>query len=238
VGYNDVRGDLHVHSNYSDCSFSIKEMAAAAKRWGREYKAITDHSPGLGVAHGLKPAALKKHAAECARAEKETGIRVLHGSEVNIKPDGGLDYPDSVLKELDFVVASIHSSFNQPKEKQTARVLRALDNEFVNALGHLTGRKINQRDSVELDLPRVFEKAGENNVLLELNAWPERLDLNDVNAREAVKAGATLVISTDAHSTQQLENMRLGVATARRGWVEKKNVANALSFKDFERKWL
>ncbi len=238
VGYGDARGDFHVHSNWSDGSFSIKEMAVAARALGREYIAVTDHSPGLGVARGLKPEALKKHAVECARVEKEVGIRVLHGSEVNIKPDGALDYSNKVLKDLDFVVASVHSAFNLPKEKQTQRVLRALENEFVHALGHPTGRKINQREGIELDLPRVFEKARENRVLLEVNAWPERLDLRDVHAREAVKAGATLVISTDAHSTQQLENMRLGIATARRGWVEKKNVANALAFKDFEREWL
>jgi len=238
VGYNEVRGDLHVHSNYSDGSFSIKEMVEAAGRLGREYVAVTDHSPGLGVAHGLKEQALKKHALECARVEKETGIRVLHGSEVNIRLDGKLDYPNKVLKDFDFVVASVHSGFNLPKEKQTARVLRALDNEFVHALGHPTCRKINQRDGIELDLNAVFEKARENKVLLEINSWPERLDLRDVQAREAVGKGVTLVISTDAHSTQHLENMRLGIATARRGWVEQKNVANTLSFKDFERKWL
>jgi len=192
----------------------------------------------LGVAHGLKEQALKKHALECARVEKETGIRVLHGSEVNIRLDGKLDYPNKVLKDFDFVVASVHSGFNLPKEKQTARVLRALDNEFVHALGHPTCRKINQRDGIELDLNAVFEKARENKVLLEINSWPERLDLRDVQAREAVSKGVTLVISTDAHSTQHLENMRLGIATARRGWVEQKNVANTLSFKDFERKWL
>ncbi len=238
VGYGDARGDLHVHSNSSDGSFSIKEMAVAARALGREYIAVTDHSPGLGVARGLKPDALKKHAVECARAEKEVGIRVLHGSEVNIKPDGALDYSNKVLKDLDFVVASVHSAFNLPKEKQTQRVLRALENEFVHALGHPTCRKINQREGIELDLPRVFEKARENKVLLEVNAWPERLDLRDVHAREAVKAGVTLAINTDAHSTQQLENMRLGIATARRGWVERKNVANTLAFKDFEREWL
>ncbi|NYZ78170.1 PHP domain-containing protein [Candidatus Micrarchaeota archaeon] len=238
IGYGDVRGDLHVHSNYSDGGFTIKEMSEAAKRLEREYIAVTDHSPGLGVAHGLKPAALKKHAAECARAEKEIEIRVLHGSEVNIRLDGTLDYPDKILEELDFVVASVHSAFNLPTEEQTQRVLRALDNEFVHALGHPTGRKLNKRDAYEIDLQLVFEKARDNKVLLEINSWPERLDLNDVNARQAVKTGATLVINTDAHSTQQLENMRLGIATARRGWAERKNVANALSFKDFERKWL
>ena len=132
----------------------------------------------------------------------------------------------------------MHSAFNLPKEEQTQRVLRALDNEFVHALGHPTGRKLNKRDAYEIDLQAVFEKARDNKVLLEINSWPERLDLNDVNARQAVKTGATLVINTDAHSTQQLENMRLGIATARRGWAERKNVANALSFKNFERKWL
>lgn len=223
----DLRGDLHAHSTWSDGASTIRQMAEKAASLGYEYVAITDHSPSSRIANGLSIKRLRQKEEEVRKINAEEGaIRVLMGSEVDILPDGSLDYPDEVLRELDFVVASVHSSFSMEKDEMTKRICGALANPNVDALGHPTGRLIGQREPYKVDIDAVIETAGSHGKALEINSSYKRLDLKDTHARKAVEAGVKIIVSTDAHRTQHLERIIFGVGTARRGWVKKTDVVN------------
>ncbi len=228
IELSDVQADLHTHSTWSDGKVPIKEMAIAAKERGYKVLAVTDHSPSLGITQGVTIEDFKDQRAEIDRVQKELGdsILILQGSEVEIKADGTLDYPDEVLAELDIVFASLHVSLRQPREKVTQRLLNAIQNPHVDVIGHPTGRLIPDREGADLDMEAVFAAAVESGVVMEISAHPERLDLNDIHARQAIELGIPLSINTDAHSPGELDLMHFGIATARRGWVEAKHVIN------------
>ncbi len=234
----DIRGELHCHTTASDGSNTIEEMANAAKALGYEYVVITDHSKSQAIAHGLDAARLLKHAEEVRKiASKLKGIALMIGTEVDILADGKLDYEDDVLKELDFVVASPHHALRQETDKATARILRAIENPYVNVIGHPTGRLINQRVGLEYDWKRVFEAAATSGTAMEINAgWP-RLDLNDNLARAAIAAGVMLTIDTDAHHVDSLKDTEYGIWVARRAGAEKRSVLNAQPLKTI-RDWV
>lgn len=237
IGYDSIRGDLHTHTKWSDGTNTTEEMIQAAIRQGYEYIAITDHSKSEHVARGLDEKRLLKHIEEINKLKKKYAgrIAVLAGSEVSIMADGSLDYADKYLKELDWVVASVHSRFKQPRAEMTKRILNALSNEHVDALGHPTGRKINEREPYDVDMDKVIAAAKANRVALEVNAYPVRLDLKDAHIRAAVEQGAKLVINTDAHHENHLPLVRFGIAQARRGWAEPGDVLNTLPWKKFEK---
>jgi len=224
-----IRGDLHVHSTHTDGRYSIEDMARAARDLGYEYIAITDHSRRVTMAHGLDEKRLRQELEEIDRLnERLEGIRILKGCEVDILEDGRLDLPDSVLAELDLTVCSVHYQFNLPREKQTRRILRAMDNPYFTILGHPTGRLLNERDPYDVDLERVIQHAAERGAILELNAQPSRLDLTDTACQQAKELGVKIAISTDAHTIHDLRFMRYGIGQARRGWLEAKDVVNTL----------
>lgn len=223
-----IRGDLQLHTTDSDGRESLEAMAEAAIELGYEYLAVTDHSPAVRITRGMDAAGFRRQMKRIDRLNARLeGLTILKGAEVDILPDGSLDLPDRLLNDLDLVVASLHSSLDLPREAQTRRVLRALANANVDVLGHPTGRLIGRRRGAELDLAAVIEAARANGVMLEINAQPERLDLDDLAARQAVERGVMLTISTDAHSVAELRFMRWGVDQARRGWVDARHVANA-----------
>jgi DNA polymerase (family X) len=228
VQLSDIRAELHCHSTWSDGRLSIKQMAEAALRRGLKVLAITDHSASLGVAGGLSLADLKEHRREIDAVQAELGdsIRLLQGTEVEILADGALDYPDEALAGLDIVVASLHSSLRQPRAQVTERLLKAMHNPHVDIIGHPTGRMIPGREGADLDMEAVLKAAAENQVVLEINAHPARLDLDDIYARRAIQMGILLSIDTDAHSESDLDLLHFGVATARRGWVRPQDIIN------------
>lgn len=227
VELDDIRGDLHVHTRRTDGHQTIREMAEAARDLGYGYLAITEHSKRVTVAGGLDADELAAHIGDIEEADGEVeGIRILSGVEVDILDDGSLDLPDDVLQRLDVVVASVHYRFDLSRDDQTERVLRALDNPHLNVLGHPTGRKLGQRDPYQIDLERIMEAAAERGCFLELNAYPDRLDLTDLACMRAREKGAKVVISTDAHRSSHLEYMRFGVGQARRGWLSAADVVN------------
>ena len=227
VSPDDIQGDLHMHTTWSDGALSTEAMVEAARGCGYKYVAITDHSKSLGVAGGLSNEDLLEHAKEIHELDsKLTDFRVLAGTEVDIRADGTLDYPDDILAELDFVVASVHSGFRQDKETMTRRVVRAIRNPHVRVIGHPTGRLIGDRDSYELDFDEVMSEAARTGTCLEVNAHYHRLDLGDVLCRKAREAGVKVVISTDSHNAENLENLPYGVATAQRGWLRPDDVLN------------
>ncbi|HET6375260.1 MAG TPA: PHP domain-containing protein [Methylocella sp.] len=227
VSLSDIRGDLHVHSNWSDGSLPIAEMAAGAKERGYAYIALTDHSQRLTVAHGLDAARLSRQIDEIDKLNaKLSRFTVLKGLEVDILADGTLDMSNDILARLDIVVASIHYKFDLPRKEQTERIIRAMDNPYVSILGHPTGRLIGEREAYDVDMERILTAARERGCHMELNAQPDRLDLTDVHAQAAKSMGVKLAISTDAHSIAQLGYMRYGVDQARRGWVEADDVIN------------
>ena len=229
----DIKGDLHVHSNWSDGNGSIEEMALMAKRLGYEYIAITDHSPSARIANGLSIERLYEKREELESVRKKVmGIRILMGSEVDILGDGSLDYPDSVLNDLDVVIASVHSGFKMERANMTKRIVNALKNPFVHILAHPTGRLIGERDPYDVDLEEVFKTAKEFGKAIEVNSHYLRLDLKDINIRKAIDMNTKLVITTDSHHPNQLTLMRLGVATARRGWAVKRDIINTMGFKE------
>ncbi len=229
VSLEDIRGDLHCHTTASDGKYSIREMAEAAKNRGYAYLGITDHSKSQTVAGGMSEDELAAQIDEIdALNEELDGIRVLKSCEVDILPDGKLDFPDKLLSRLDYTVCSIHGAFNLSREKQTERVLRAMDNPHFTILGHSTGRLINQRPPYDIDLEAVMDAARERGCYLELNAQPSRLDIDDIHCKMARDLGLKVPISTDAHSTDGLEMMRFGIAQAGRGWLEAKDVLNTL----------
>jgi DNA polymerase (family 10) len=224
---DDIRGDLHAHSTWSDGSVTIAEMVEAARARGYEYVAITDHSVGIGVAHGLSVERLEEQLKEIHEVDRLiSGIRVLAGTELEIKRDGSLDFPDEILAQLDWVIASIHSGFNQTEEEMTARMLAAIENPHVDAIAHPTGRLIGKRAPYAVDLEAVFQAAARTRTALEINSFPERLDLVDTHARRARELGVMLVVNTDAHAPAHFGNIRYGVAMARRGWADARNVLN------------
>ena len=226
----DIHADLHVHSTWSDGQLSILEMARAAQRRGMRVIAFADHSVSLGVANGLSVARHKEQQLEIAAAQNVLGesIRILHATELEIKADGTLDYPDEFLAGLDLVVASLHSSLRQPREQITARLIKAIRNPHVDIIGHPTGRRlIPEQEGADLDMEAVLAAAAESGVALEINSHPSRLDLDDVTARRARDLGIPISINTDAHAEADLELLNFGVAMARRAWLEPKDVINA-----------
>jgi DNA polymerase (family 10) len=236
IGYKDIKGDLQMHTKYSDGANTIEEMAKAAKQMGYEYIAITDHSKSEHIAHGMSEKTLTKYLAEIDKARKRVkGIQILKGAEVDILPDGSLDYSDAYLKKLDIVIAAVHSRFKSTQAEMTKRIIKALENRHVNILAHPTGRLINKRKQYAINLDKVFDACKANNVWPEIDAFPSRLDLNDVNAKSAIDKGLKLVIDTDSHSKDQLRYMKFGIATARRGWARKKDIINTLPWKKFEK---
>ncbi len=225
----DMRGDLHCHTVASDGRASIAEMAHAARERGYEYLAITDHSASHGFGNDVSPDELRRQIERIAKTNAAIeGIELLAGSEVNILPDGSLDYEDELLGQLDWVVASVHTAFGMSEQKMTERMIAAIEHPLVDAIGHPTGRLIERREPYELDLEAVFAAAARTGTMLEINANPARRDLSDVHARAAARAGVRLVIDSDAHRPDTLANMRWGIATARRAWLTKEDVANTL----------
>ena len=229
VELSDIKGDLHTHTEWSDGRDSIEELARAAQEMGRQYIVITEHSAGRGIAHGLDVNRLRQQVAEIkALNERLSGIRVLTGTEVDIRADGSLDLPHEVLSELDIVTAAVHSAMNQSDEKMTGRVIKAIENTDADMIAHPTCRLIGEREPVAIDLEAVFRAAAEHNKILEINAMPDRLDLKDTHAFRARELGVKLAIGTDAHSVAHLGLMRFGVGIARRAWCEPQHILNTL----------
>ena len=233
VELEDMRGDLHIHTDWSDGTASIEQMVRAASERGYAYMAISDHSGGRGVANGLSVERLRRQIAEVrAVAARYPGIRVLTASEVDIRADGSMDFPDEVLAELDLVIGSIHSAMAQPNDVTTARLLRAIENPHVDIIGHLTTRIVGGREGVDFDRATVFAAAARTGTALEVNAHPSRLDLRDSDVRLALEAGARLTIDTDAHAVEGLDVLEYGVHTARRGGARREDVRNAGTLAD------
>jgi DNA polymerase (family X) len=234
VELDDIRGDLHCHTTLSDGKNSLEEMAEAALARGYEYLAITDHSASHGFGDHVTPDELL-HQIERVREldSRLEGIRLLIGTESNILTDGSLDYDDSVLEQLDWVIASVHTSFGMGEDKMTERMIAAIEHPLVDAIGHPTGRKIEQRQPYSVDVSRLIEAAARTGTMLEINAAPDRRDLNEVHARAAAEAGVTILIDSDAHSVRNLELMKYGVWTARRAWLSPAQVANTRPWEEF-----
>lgn len=233
----DVRGDLHTHTRWSDGRHSVREMALAAKALGYEYIGIADHSQSLVIANGLTPERLRQQWAEIDEVNRTVdGITVLRCIEVDILKDGSLDLPGDVLAELDFVTASIHSAMGLDRAAQTARLEAAIRHPYVDNIGHATGRLLTRRDGYDADWPYLFRLAAETGTAFEINASPERLDLGAPLIRQAVAAGVTLTINSDAHAAAGLETMLFGVMEARRGWVEARHVLNTMPLTEFLRR--
>ena len=230
----DIKGDLHIHSNYTDGKASIKEMALAALDMGYEYIAITDHSKHLTVAKGLDEERILKQFEEIERLNEELDIVILKGIECDILEDGSLDLPNSILERLDIVLGAVHFKFNLSKSEQTKRVIKAMKNPYFNVLAHPTGRVIGHRNAYEIDMDEIIKAAKGEGVVLEINAQPERLDLNDVLAKTAKENGNLFAISTDSHDVESLNFMEYGINQARRGWVEKEDVINTLSLRELK----
>ena len=230
VRRSDIRGDLHVHSHYSDGAHSLPEIAAAAKKMGYQYIAVTDHSPSLKIARGLSAARLKEKIAEVKNINQSlSGIRLLCGAEVDIRNDGTLDYPDDLLSRLDIVIGAIHSGFKGSREQITKRIITAMDNPHLHIIAHPTGRLLGEREPYNVDMGRVIEAAAETGTALEINSYQDRLDLDDVTAMEAGKKGVMIALGTDSHHLEQLWMMELGVMVARRGWLERRHLLNTLT---------
>jgi DNA polymerase (family X) len=233
VTAEDLRGDLHCHTDASDGTASIAQMARSAAQAGYEYLAITDHSSSVGVRiEGEGLTAHIERIRSLSGTEEAGGITLLAGSEVNVLPDGSLEYPDDVLAELDWVVASVHSSMRMDSDRMTARIVAAIENPLVDAIGHLTGRKIESRAPYALDVPAVIEAAAGTGTLLEINSSPDRRDMNEIHARAAAAAGVGIVIDCDAHRTGGFEVLRFGIATARRAWLGPEQIVNCRPWGD------
>ncbi|KMJ56977.1 hypothetical protein AB685_18415 [Bacillus sp. LL01] len=236
VSLRDIRGDLHMHSTWSDGAYTIEEMVEANRAKGYKYMAITDHSHYLKVANGLTPERLRQQKEEIKKLnEKYDDITILSGVEMDILPDGSLDYDDELMEEMDIVIASIHSSFSQKREVIMERLKTALINHHVDFIAHPTGRLIGRREGYDVDVEMLIQLAKETDTALELNANPHRLDLASHYVRLAQDAGVKLVINTDAHSIDMLDHMEVGVATARKGWIKKENVINTWSLDELKK---
>ncbi|MGM0548363.1 MAG: DNA polymerase/3'-5' exonuclease PolX [Bacillota bacterium] len=230
IELKDIKGDLHLHSNYSDGVFTIKEMAEAAKKRNYRYLAVTDHSQSLTIAGGLSVAKLEKQLTEIEELnQKIDDFTILKGIEVDILKNGQLDFEDQLLAKLDFVIASVHSNFNLSEAEMTARIIKAIENPFVNLIGHPSGRILGGREAYAVNLDKIIAAAAKNKTALEINASPQRLDLNSKWARKAKKAGVKISLNTDAHHYKEYQDIELGIATARRAWLEKEDVINTFS---------
>jgi len=233
VELSDIKGDLHVHTNWSDGRDTLEAMALAAKDLGYQYLGIADHSGGRGIAHGLDAERLKRQISEIKKLNQRiSGIHIFCGMEVDIRADGSLDLPDEFLSELDIVTAAVHSSLNQSQEQMTRRIIRAIENPNVDVLAHPTSRLLPDREPVAVDMEAIFRAAVRTNTMLEINAMPSRLDLKDIHAYRARELGVKLVINTDAHSTEHLAFMRFGIGVARRGWCQAQNIINTRPLKE------
>lgn len=235
VRIEDIKGDLHVHTDWSEGKNTILEMAKSAKELGYEYIAITDHSKALGVAHGMSEDKLLSQIEEINKLnDKLEDFRIFSGIEVDIKSDSSLDFPDSILKQCDIVIAALHTGQNQARREITGRLVKAMENENVDIIAHPTGRIIQEREAYDVDVEVLLDTAAETGTVLEINSHPLRLDLNDINSRKAKNKGAMLTIGTDAHNTVHLAFMKFGVDVARRGWLEKKDLMNTRPAKDLK----
>jgi DNA polymerase (family 10) len=236
ISLEDIRGDLHSHTVASDGHNTIDEMGLAARERGYEYLAITDHSASHGFGNEVSPAELRRQIELVREANARIeGLRLLAGSEVNVLPDGSLDYEDELLGELEWVIASVHTAFGMTEQAMTERMIAAIEHPLVDAIGHPTGRLIERRAPYAIDLEAVFAAASRTGTMLEINANPDRRDLSDTNARAAVAAGVRIVIDSDAHRTRTLQNMRWGVATARRAWLTRADVVNTRTWRQLQR---
>jgi DNA polymerase (family 10) len=231
IDLRDIKGDLHVHTRWSDGSHTLEELINAAKERGYEYIAITDHSKGLGVARGLNEERVIEEKKEVDSINKKLkGFKLLMGIEVDIRSDGSMDLPDEILSKMDIVVASIHSGFRQGKEQLTKRLVSAMKDPYVSVIAHPTGRLIGERDPYDIDIDNILNMAKETDTALEINAYPLRLDLNDIYTKKANDLGVKFAISTDTHVINQFDFMHYGVSIAKRGWLEKKDVLNTLDY--------
>ena len=227
IELSDIKGDLHVHTEWSDGRDSIEEMALAARALGYQYLGVAEHSGGRGIAHGLDAERLRQQISEIKQLnQKISGIHIFTGIEVDIRADGSLDMPDELLAELDIVTAAVHSAMNQSQKQMTRRILAAIENPNVDVLAHPTSRLLPGREPVAVDMETVFQAAARTKTMLEINAMPSRLDLKDIHAYRARELGVKLVINTDAHSTEHLEFMRFGVGVAKRGWCQAQDILN------------
>jgi len=233
VRYKDIKGDLQMHSEWSDGVHSIKEMAEAARDLGYEYIALTDHTGELRIAGGMDEKTILKYFAEIDKVDKSLkGIRILKGIETNIRKDGTIDISDKVLAKADIVLASVHSNFKMPRELQTKRICKAMENSHVDIIAHPTARIIQGRPGYDVDFEKIFECARRTGTVLEINSYPDRLDLSDAHIKKAIEAGVKLSIGTDSHSKTQMRNIEIGIAQARRGWAEKKDIINTMSYEE------
>jgi len=232
IGYNDIKGDLHCHSNWNGGVNSIEEIAKSGQKMGYEYIGISDHTKFLRIEHGLSEKELAQQKREIDEANEKFKIknlkfRILQGCEANILTDGSIDIKDEALAKLDYVIAGIHSAFKIEKEQMTARMIRAMKNPNVDIISHPTGRILKRRDEYQIDFDKILRAAKEYGVILEINAYPERLDLSDQNIRRAKEAGVKMIINTDSHQIDQLRFMEYGISQARRGWAEKEDIINS-----------
>ena len=233
---SDLRGDLHSHTVASDGRNTVEQMAVAARERGYQYLAVTDHSATMGFGNDVSPSQLERQIERVREVNRTVeGIELLAGTEVNVLPDGGLDYDDALLAELDWVIASVHSSFRISQAAMTERLLSAVEHPSVDAIGHLTGRMIGRRPGYPVDVERVIEAAVRTDTMLEINANPNRRDMSDTHARAAARAGAMIVINSDAHGVESFRVARYGIATARRAWLAAEDVANTRPWRDFAR---
>jgi len=237
VNYSDIKGDMHVHSLWSDGTDSIENMAKRCKKIGYEYVGITDHSQSLIVANGLSEGRVKKKLKEIKKLNKKfSDFKIYCGTECDINRDGSLDYSNKILDLFDFVGIAIHTSFKMDEEEATNRIISGMENEFVDFLAHPTCRILMRREPFELDIDKIFDSAKKTDTYLEINSFPDRIDLNDIHVKRAKDKGAKFVIGTDAHNINHLPFMHFGVATARRGWLEKKDILNTKSVNEIEKK--
>jgi len=230
----DLQGDVHMHTNTTDGRCTIEEMAQAARQCGYKYMAITDHTKSLAMTFGLDDERALEHTKKI-RATQVDGIKIFAGIEVDILADGDLDLSDAVLEQMDLVIASVHSHFNQEPQKMTERLLRAIANPHVSILGHPTGRLLLRRDAYDFDMDAILKSAAKHRVAMELNSYPDRLDLSDLHLRMAKERGVKIVINTDSHHTSHLEKIKYGVLQARRAWLTKADVLNTLPAEKFAR---
>lgn len=237
IDLKDIRGDFHVHSKYSDGLSSITDIAKKLEEFNYEYAAICDHSQGLKVARGLSGKEVYKKMEELKKINQKSKVKLLFGTEVDIDSNGELDYPESILKEFDVVVAAIHSGFKQSRQQLTKRIVSACKNKYTNIIAHPTGRLWGAREPYDIDLDEICEAAKDNQVALEINCYPQRLDLNDINTMHAKRMGVKFALGTDAHQLDQLHSIELGVSVARRGWLESSDVINCLPLNKLL-KWL
>jgi DNA polymerase (family 10) len=236
VELDDLKGDLHIHTKFSEGKYSLDKMVNAAQELDYEYIAITDHSQSQKIANGMDIDTLKQQWDAIDDISGKYNIKILKGAEVDILPDGTLDYPDDVLKKLDIVIGSVHSRFKSSKKEMTERIIAALSNKHLDILGHPTGRLIGKRERYQADFDKIFETAGDNNKILEISSQPKRLDLNDESILHAKKFNVKFCINTDSHDISHLDFMKYGIGQAKRGWLTREDIINTYSYsklKDF-----